>query len=742
MKKVELLVPAGNKEMLHAAIHNGADAVYLSGKLYGARAFANNFTLEELIEAIKYAHLYDVKVYVTINTLIKEDEVEDLLNYVRVLHQNNVDAIIVQDMGMIDLFHKKFPNLEIHASTQSHIHNNNGINLLKSLGVKRVILARELTLNEIKELDKDIEKEVFIHGALCISYSGNCLLSSEVLNRSGNRGKCAGLCRLPYKLTENGNNIKTEGDYLLSTKDLCTLENISEIIESNVASLKIEGRMKSKEYVAYTTRLYRKYIDNYYKGIKEKPTKEEIENLKVIYNRDFTSGHINNQTDSGLMNIKTPNHIGIPLGKILEVGPKLKIKLNRDLYQGDAIRFNESNKGMYVNFLYNEKGKLINKGEKNTIIYIDNKEKINTLDSINLTIDEQLNKIINNQEEKKIPITFKVTAKQNSLFELTIKDNKHTLTITDNIIEPAKNRATTKEEILSKLEKLGTTPFILKEITQNIDDNIFIPMSKLNGLRRNLINQLIQFREGIPQTIVEKEYFFHNNTIPKIDIKKSYLINKEEHYELIKNESCDIYVDNPNLYNKLKDNKNIYLRLDRVNNNKKYNNQNLLITDISNIFQTKENNVHSDIYLNVTNSYTVKVLEELGVNKITLSSELNIEEILHICDTFEKRYQHKPNLQVFIYGKIELMILKHCIPKMHVNKDKNCSLCKNSNKYELIDRNNKKYAILMNKKINKVLNYKITNRLEELHNYNISKLISLIDIEDVPAIIREIKEVN
>ena len=219
MKKTELLCPAGNFKMLEAAIYNGADAVYLSGNKFGARKFANNFNNEEIIEAIRLAHLYGVKVYITINTLIKDEEVEEFINFVEFIHKNNVDAVLMQDLGMINLVRKTFPNLEIHASTQFHNHNNEDLKFLKSIGIKRAVLAREMSIDEIKKLDIDIEKEIFVHGALCISYSGECLMSSMILNRSGNRGECAGMCRLPYKLLENDKELITKGNYILSPKE-------------------------------------------------------------------------------------------------------------------------------------------------------------------------------------------------------------------------------------------------------------------------------------------------------------------------------------------------------------------------------------------------------------------------------------------------------------------------------------------------------------------------------------------
>lgn len=291
MKK-ELLAPAGSMECLKTAINNGADAVYLAGKSYGARKFAQNFDNEELIQAVEFAHIYGVKVYVTVNTIVYEEEMNDCLKYVEFLYNIGVDAIIVQDIGLIVRLRELLPDMEIHASTQAHTHNLEQIKLLESLGVKRVVLAREMTLEEINNLDTNMELEIFIHGALCISYSGQCLLSSCVLNRSGNRGECAGLCRIPYNLYQDDKLIMKD-KYLLSPKEFNSTSYISKIKKSKAYSLKIEGRMKSPEYVGYVVSLYRKLLDNDDYVLSE----EEVFNLKSLYNRGFTKGYLNNNSD-------------------------------------------------------------------------------------------------------------------------------------------------------------------------------------------------------------------------------------------------------------------------------------------------------------------------------------------------------------------------------------------------------------------------------------------------------------
>ena len=289
--KHELLAPAGNMECLKQAVFNGADAVYLAGKTFGARKFAQNFTNEELVEAIKFCHLYDVKVYVTMNTLVKDNEVDDFLEQAEFLHNNGVDAILVQDFGMICLLREKFPRLEIHASTQANTSSSETAELFYKLGVKRVVFSREMSLEEINKITVPIEKEVFVHGALCICYSGCCLMSSMIGTRSGNRGECAGSCRLPYSLEKDGEILSTN-KYLLSTKELNTSENFAELLKSNIDCFKIEGRMKSPEYVGFVTRFYRELIDNY--STTDLETNNDL--LKTLFNRGFTKGRLFNCT--------------------------------------------------------------------------------------------------------------------------------------------------------------------------------------------------------------------------------------------------------------------------------------------------------------------------------------------------------------------------------------------------------------------------------------------------------------
>ena len=330
--KRELLSPVGNMESLYQAIHNGCDAVYLGMKDFGARHFAKNFSRDEVKEATNICHLYGVKIYVTMNTLIYNEEVEQFLEQVSYLHKIGVDALIMQDFGMINLVRNKFPNLDIHASTQANNSTRETIEMYYNLGVTRCVLSRELTIDEINSIDTPIELEVFIHGALCISYSGCCLMSAMVKNRSGNRGECAGSCRLIYDLYDYNEKINSF-KYLLSTRELNTSNHIDELLNSNIKSFKIEGRMKSPSYVGFITKFYRNLLDR-----KQFDLEKLVDNLKILYNRKFTTGNL--FSDPKIMNIDTPNHIGLEIGKVVELNDKkIKIKLSRNLNQEDGIRF-------------------------------------------------------------------------------------------------------------------------------------------------------------------------------------------------------------------------------------------------------------------------------------------------------------------------------------------------------------------------------------------------------------------
>lgn len=653
---MELLCPAGNKESLIAAINSGANAVYLSGKRFGARAFAANFSNEELKEAIRIGKVYGVKIYVTMNTLVKENEIEEFLEQVEFLYSNGVDAILMQDFGMICLCLRKYPNLEIHASTQAHNSSLQGIDFLYKLGVKRVVLPREMSLDEIKLIKTPIEKEVFIHGALCVSYSGRCLMSQVLGGRSGNRGECAGCCRFKWKLYKSDKLLK-EG-YLLSMKELNLSEDILRLTPY-VDSLKIEGRMKSPTYVSFITSYYRKILDG------EKIADIDRENLQSLFYRGYTKGHLLNNKD--LVNTKSPNHIGLPIGKVIDVtDSKITILLDKELAQEDGIRFLESGKGLIVNYLYDMKDRLISKGSPKQKIILDNKVGLTTLDTVSLTTNHKLITKFDNIT-KKVDIAIKVIAKINEPLEISfIKDN---IIIKEkgNIVERANSAIVTKERIISQVKKLGNTPFNCHEIDVLLDDDIFIPMGEINVLRRTLTERLIgKLMMNFKEPVIK-------------DINLDYINSKDidiNNYKSIDECQFDI-----------KDRKGI----------------------IHEIIDGREKDFIAASSCNITNSYTAYFLSYYGYKGVFLSTELTDYELNYLVSNIKK----KTSIKLFVENNInnKVMTIKGNI----LNIDK-------SNDYYLVDPRNRKFKVIYDGRLTNIYSpYKLDRNEKSINDVNFIK---------------------
>lgn len=693
MKKPELLAPVGNLKSLYAAIQAGCDAVYLSGKMYGARKFADNFTDLELIQAIKYSHLYGIKVYVTVNTLVYESEVENFVKYVEFLHKNNVDAIIIQDIGMFDLIRKLYPNLEIHISTQMNVHNIEGVKLFEQLGAKRVVLSRETSIELIDEIKKNsnIELEVFIHGALCISYSGQCLMSSLIGGRSGNRGTCAQCCRQPYDLYSNDIKINTE-KYLLSTKDLNTLNYIDKLIDIGVDSLKIEGRMKRPEYVYYVVKLYRKAIDSYIETGKIDISLDDIDNLKKIFNRQFTKGFIFNEDNDKFTNEYRPNNLGLEIGRVLKYENKyVYIKLSRDISINDGIRILDNNDtGKIVDNIFIGKDK-VKTGYANDVVKIPYQYNVSPGSLVVKTTDIKLLDKINEDilcKKRKIFINLKLSAKINENLILTIDDGFYKYTAeSDYVVQISKKCPTTNENIKAQLSKLGDTIFEIKNIELDCDKNIFIPVKILNEIRRIATENLEDKRiYSIPfkrsqYTIELSDYNESNN-------KTIYVCSQDE-YEQIKNSGYNnIYVDK-NVLDKCKDDRFI-LKIPRVMEKLVDEDNLVLIGEYGSLYKYK--NFITDFSFNVVNSYSVAFLHSMGAKRVTLSYELNDYQIVKIINNYKNRYHKNPCLEVIVSGKIESMVSKYnLLKKFNLNNENNFLVDKFGNKFLVKEKNNLMY---------------------------------------------------
>lgn len=733
MKKPELLAPVGSKEALVAAINAGCDAVYLSGYSFGARAFAPNFDLDELKEAIDLCHVYGVKVYVTVNTLIKENEVTRFMNYIDFLHQNNVDAIIIQDLGMVDLVRKTYPNLEMHASTQMHIHNLEGVRICEKLGIKRVVLARETSIDLIKEIKKNtsVDLEVFVHGALCISYSGQCLMSSIIGGRSGNRGACAGTCRLPFDVIDKDNIKLNKNSYPLSTKDLFTLDNIDKLIESGIDSFKIEGRMKRAEYVYLVVSLYRKAIDSYFESSTVTISDNDIKELKKIFNRDFTKGFLFNEHNDKITNDYRPNHAGIRIGKIVYVNKNIiKIKLEDDLNTGDGIRIVDNDYGFIVTSMTKD-NKKIKEAKKGDIVTLYVGEKVTLNSTVSKTTDiKQLNnlKTYTNGINKKIKIDMSVTLKIGSNIKLELTDGINTVCVLDGSVYEANNAPLDDELITKQLSKLGNTPFILNSISIYKDDNVYVNNKELNEIRRKAVELLLEERK-FKIAYEKKEVCFSKI---EVDNRKEVTVLLEDSslYNQIKNLNVDkIYTDDISLLEN--DDKRLILKIPRVNYHYISYDKPVMIGEIGSLVY--KNIDSSDFSLNVTNSYTVHFLHTLGVKKVTLSYELTLDEIKEIIEEYKKRYNSNPNLELIVFGRQEMMVSKFNLNKLYNNQN-----------IYLKDRYNKVYPIKEKNDLMYIFNSeRLSMNIDNLYKIGINSIrFNLFDKKDIDFISNKVKFVN
>ena len=716
---MEILSPAGNFECLKAAIMAGADAVYLGGKLFGARAFSNNFTDEELIEAIKYAHLYNVKVYVTVNTLIYESEVENFLSYVDFLYKNNVDALIIQDIGMMDLIRKTYPNLELHASTQMHIHNIEGVKLVEKLGLKRAVLARETSIDTIKYIKENtgIELEIFVHGALCISYSGQCLMSALIGNRSGNRGSCAGCCRQPYNLISNNKKVNDE-KYILSTKDLCSLDIIGKLIDIGVDSFKIEGRMKSPEYVYMATKIYRTAVDSYLKNGKVKIDEKYILDLKKIFNRNFTKGFLNNAKNDEITYSYRPNHQGIKIGKVIKCQNNyVTIKLADELNINDGIRIGDV--GFVVTNMYKDRKKITHASSGIISIYCKDKflENIDVLKTTDYLLNKKIKEEID-AKKRKVMINAKVSVYKDSSIKLELSDNINNITVFGGNVLKCINSPTSHSKIKEQISKLGNTIYSINSIEVNGDDDIFIPIAELNDLRRKAINELNDKRL-YKYDYVKKEYSIKLKDYEK-ENNYNILVSSVKEYEKIKSLPFkNIYLES-DIYDLIDDERKV-LKLDRVINSYKDYDFELLVGELGSVLKYK--NVSTDYSLNVTNSYSVAFLHSIGVNKVTLSYELNKNQIINLVNSYINRYNKRPNLELIIYGRVEAMISKFNLNKLYNVTDS-----------YLQDRFNNLYPIVVKNDLMRIYDYKrlFINDYIDYFDIGINNLrINVLDYSDI-----------
>lgn len=723
---IELLSPVGDLDCLKAAVQNGADCVYFGASNFSARAFASNF--DDLELAINYAKIRGVKTNLTLNTLIKNDEFEDAYNLAKKAYELGIDAIIVQDLGLATRLIKDFPDLPIHASTQMSIHNLQGTLKLQNLGFKRVVLARELCANEIEYIcqNSNVEIECFIHGALCISYSGQCLFSSLVGGRSGNRGKCAQPCRLPYELVQNGNETIDKG-FLLSTKDLCGLDYIPFLINAGVTSFKIEGRMKTPEYVATVTRIYRKYIDLALSGNPYVIDEKDKKDLLQVFNRGLSSnGHLDKEPNKNLIYPIKPNNMGLPLGIIQKYNKTkghITLKLQEELCVGDCISTQKENGSYNVSELM-VKNKNIKIGNIGNLVTIGRmKGNISVGDKVykissKVLKDNALNSF--KTENRKIPLNIKLFIQNNKNISAVVNScSKYDLyknlnfEYTSNIIPNTSiNKPLDQDTIIKQFSKTNNSIYEFKKIKIILDDNLFLPISSLNDLRRTILENIEkQTLDKIKRTsnccytpIVSNasnlknnykislllndlnlEYDYSKlNGVHNLYIPLKFFVNKNyENILKVLNKKFSTYIYLPTI---IRANYRNLFYDNIVNTTKKYNIKGIVLSNISNfmlisdLYKSNKNlELIANYTFNIYNNETINKLNELQISRYTVSPELDKLSILNLYGN--------PQKELIVYGKIPLMNMNYCLLGKSNKCYPNCnSLCTNKNRYFLKDR--------------------------------------------------------
>ena len=707
-KHIELLAPVGSEESLYAAIHNGANAVYLGGKQFSARCFASNFDNDQLREAIKYAHLRNVKVYITVNTLVDDGEMSDILDYVKFLYDIDVDALIVQDLGFASIVKALFPKLELHASTQMTINNLYGARFLEDMGFSRLVLSRETPIDEIAHIsnNSDIELEAFIHGALCVSYSGQCLMSSMIGGRSGNRGMCAQPCRMKYSIMDKKGNLVQDWDkiHALSPKDLNTLDQVEELIDNGIVSLKIEGRMKRPEYVATVVNAYRKVVDHGKKSL----NLEERKDVEQIFNRGFTKGLTFGDFGNSFITPERPDNRGLLLGKVVRADKyKVYIELEEDLNQGDGLEFllkSGDYKGIKSPFAA-KKGTTINFEKPG---YIEVGTEVNRTSS-QILLDKAKASFVNKEIKYEIDMVF--NGHIGSPPKLIIKYGEILVeSIGEKPIEKSQKVAITKEKIGEQLSKLGDTTYEIRDLKIELDDNAFLPVSLINGLRRDTIELLddklmqIYKRDEMSDTDYKekKDKFFNFSNKTSSNNRLSVrVMNKEQFDRLDLNRLDRVYLGfKDNLDESIRlvkeHNKEAYLWTDKILYNKDLLEMKSTIDSVkgldgisvSNLGSLKffkdeySLNIHGDTGLNIFNSSTVDYLKNQGLKSMTLSPELNLSQIENITKNTGG------DIESIVYGYLPVMVMKNC-PMALVKGCKNdneCSTCNFAKGYGLKDR--------------------------------------------------------
>ena len=785
---VELLSPVGDFDCLKAAVQNGANAVYFGGQLFNARYSARNFDKDGIREAVNYAKSRNVKINFTLNILLKNNEFDDAIDVVKYIYELGVDTVIVDDLGFAKYIIDNFPGMEVHGSTQMTIHNLDGAIALKNLGYSRVVLARESTLSDIDYIcrNANIDIEAFVHGALCISYSGQCLFSSAIGGRSGNRGRCAQPCRMYYNMLETSDNVSYKNigkGFLISPRDLCGLDFIPDLIKAGVKSFKLEGRMKTPEYVATVTRIYRKYIDLALSDNDYIVDKNDLHDLMLAFNRGgFSKGCLSGDDNHDYVFEEKPSNQGLYIGNISKIDKKnglISLKTNEPLDIGDTFLVQQEDHKYTISEIL-KNGSHVKSAAIGDLVTIGRvKGKLELGDKvfkINSAIISKEIKEFNSHEHVKIPLVANFKALIGKPLELevaSLDDPGNTYfglsTTISNEIQPieAISNPISKERLIEQLNKTTDTNFEFKQINIEMDDNIYIPkISSINALRRDALNTLYQkginnFTRILPSKLPSTE-LVHQHVFPSIRtysillnsisnsmdysslknvdrvyIPLKFFIKKEFESKLLEiSQFTNCYIDIPTI---VRDNfRNVFYNNfdEKVN---KFNIKGLVISNLSGIeFMMKyvgKLDIVSKYTLNIYNNHTIDELKKVGINRVTVSPELDTDTLIDLCNN-----SSLPT-EFLVYGKLPVMHIQYC-PLGKSNKCyPTCSMkCKTSNRFYLEDKLGYKFEFVPDnmQTITKIYNSKI-NSIDYAKFPFDSCLISITDEDNLDEIIYNVK---
>ncbi len=686
---MELLAPAGNREAMVAAVQHGADAVYLGFTTFGARSFAGNFDADGLREAVEYCHERGRRVYVTVNTLAKQAELPAVYELLSLVSDAQADAVIVQDLGVAALARDCFPDLPVHASTQMTLHNAQGAEFARSLGIARVVPARECPLGELAAMARTgVEIEAFVHGALCVSVSGQCLFSSMVGGRSGNRGKCAQPCRLPYRCGEGAQ------EYSLSMRDLMTLERLPEFAEAGVAALKIEGRMKRPEYVAVATAAYRRALDALEDGIAYLPDEIAREALLQVFHRGgFTQGHLFDACTAELVDASRPNHGGLLMGKVSALQNQLAVLCpQRTLHDGDGLQVRGLSE---AEFAYS--GPEVPVGGQALLrvpFAVRVGDAVFRLTDAAQMRDAQAGSAA---ERRRIPVEAELYAYAGKPAVLTLRDGLHEASASSaEPVAAAQQRALDEDSARKQLERMGDTPYMLTALSVR-SKGAFMPVSALNALRRDAVAQLRAARLARPARRVlplpEKIGALVLADMPKLIAQTPQI----SHAEALLRAGADTIYWSPDDF-RLDALQRAFLQsdckpwlvlpllawseelcaLDRWVGEHAAHLSGVVITNPGQCALPWGGLPRAgDTALNVCNRLAAETLREQGIERITLSPELNARELAEVMDSGA--------WELVVYGRTQLMMLSHC-PQRLRHGETACAACVGDNLPPMIDR--------------------------------------------------------